>query len=80
MPEPEVMSPEEVQLFLAIKLYEADKLTCREAAELAGRTYREFIDVLSAQGIPWGRLAWDETYAQEFEEIAKETAKCLAPS
>lgn len=80
VPDPDVVPLEEVQLLLAIKLYEEDKITCREAADLAGRMYREFIDILSARGIPWMRLEWDETYELEFEEIAKENAKCRAQS
>lgn len=70
VPPVEEMSPEEVQRFLAIKLFEAGRITLGTAAEMAGCAYREFIDVLSAQGIPWMRAEWDETYEREFAELS----------
>ena len=59
---------------LACRLYSADRLTKHEAARLCGLSRGEFEQQLSARGLPWIRLNWDETYEREFESLRKTMA------
>ncbi|MEN3002676.1 MAG: UPF0175 family protein [Armatimonadota bacterium] len=49
---PPTVSEEEARLLLAIKLYEAGRVSLGKAAELAGYSKRAFIELLSRQKIP----------------------------
>lgn len=40
------------RLLLAIALFQEDDLTVGRAAEIAGLSYRAFVDALAARGIP----------------------------
>ena len=41
----------EARLYLAIKLFEVGRLSCGQAADLAGYTKRPFLELLGKQGI-----------------------------
>ena len=55
------MSALELKLFLAAKLYEADKITAGQGAELVGISKRAFIEVLGQYGV--------STFGYDFEEL-----------
>lgn len=46
------ISEDEIKLLLAIKLYEVGKLSLGQAAQLAGFSKRDFIDVLGQHHVP----------------------------
>jgi predicted HTH domain antitoxin len=46
------LSTDEVRLLLALKLYESDKLSLGQAAEMAGFSKRSFLEVLGRNQIP----------------------------
>ena len=46
------LSPEEVRLLLAIKLYEAEKVSLGQAAKVAGFSKRAFMEILGRHQIP----------------------------
>ena len=48
---PDSISEAEARVCLATKLYELGRLSCGQAAELAGYTKRTFIELLGKQGI-----------------------------
>ncbi|MCS7300177.1 MAG: UPF0175 family protein, partial [Fimbriimonadales bacterium] len=48
---PPTVSEEEARLLLAIKLYEAGRVSLGKAAELAGYSKRAFMELLSRQKI-----------------------------
>jgi predicted HTH domain antitoxin len=48
---PTNLSKEEVQIFLAMKLYEAEKLSLGQAAKLAGYSKRSFMEILGQNKI-----------------------------
>ncbi len=48
---PESISEAEARICLAAKLFEAGRLSCGQAAELAGYSKRTFIELLGRQGI-----------------------------
>jgi predicted HTH domain antitoxin len=45
------ISATDARLFLAIKLYEVGRLSCGQAAELAGYSKRTFLELLGKQGV-----------------------------
>lgn len=49
---PEGLSDDEAKVLLAIKLYEIDKATLGQAAQLAGYSKRAFMEVLGHHKIP----------------------------
>lgn len=52
IPVPESVSENEARLFLAIKLFELGRLSCGQAAELAGYSKRAFVEILGKHGVP----------------------------
>lgn len=58
------MSPLEFKLFLAAKLYEADKITAGQGAELVGISKRAFLEVLGQYGV--------STFGYDFEELQED--------
>jgi predicted HTH domain antitoxin len=49
---PDAISEAEARLLLAVKLFEAGRLSCGQAAEMAGFSKRAFMEVLGQQRIP----------------------------
>lgn len=49
---PSIVSEDEARVLLAIKLYEAGRVSLGKAAELAGYSLHAFIELLSRQKIP----------------------------
>ncbi len=49
---PDSISADEARLLLAVKLFEVHKLSCGQAAELAGFSKTAFMDVLGKHGVP----------------------------
>lgn len=70
------MDEREARIEIACRLFDADKLSKPAACRLTGLSRVEFEGELSKRGLPWIHLDWDETYAKEFEQIAREP---LAP-
>ena len=50
---------EKVTLSLAMGMFLSKQATLAKAAELAQKSIWEFVDVLKAQGIPWGEYTED---------------------
>ncbi|GIW94325.1 MAG: hypothetical protein KatS3mg110_2366 [Pirellulaceae bacterium] len=48
---PDSISEDEAKLYLAIKLYEVGRLSCAQAAELAGYSKRTFMELLGKHGV-----------------------------
>jgi len=48
---PDSISESEARICLAAKFFEAGRLSCGQAAELAGYSKRTFMELLSKQGI-----------------------------
>ncbi len=48
---PDSVSEAEARLLLAVKLFEVGRVSCGQAAELAGYSKRAFIELLGRQGI-----------------------------
>ncbi len=48
---PDSISEAEAKICLAAELFEAGRLSCGQAAELAGDSKRTFMELLSKQGI-----------------------------
>jgi predicted HTH domain antitoxin len=48
---PDSSSESEARICLAAKLFEAGRLSCGQAAELAGYSKRTFMELLSKQGV-----------------------------
>jgi len=61
---------EKVKLQLAIGLFLSKTVTLSKAAELAGESLWEFIDLLKAQGIEWGEYG-EEQARQDDLAISK---------
>ncbi len=57
---------------MACRLFDADRISKPEATKLTGLSRVEFEAELTKRGLPWIHLDWDETYAKEFEQIARE--------
>jgi predicted HTH domain antitoxin len=49
---PSNMTKEETQTLLAIKLYETDRLSLGQAAEMSGYSKRAFIEILGHHKVP----------------------------
>ncbi len=49
---PPSLSKDEVQTFLAVKLYETERVSLGQAAKLAGFSKRAFIEVLGKYKVP----------------------------
>jgi predicted HTH domain antitoxin len=49
---PDSVTAEEARRCLAMKLYELGRLSAGQAAELAGNTKRQFLELLGKHGIP----------------------------
>ena len=56
---------EKVALSLATGMFLSKQATLAKAAELAHKSIWEFIDVLKAQGIPWGEHSEDSFFQDE---------------
>jgi predicted HTH domain antitoxin len=52
IPLPDSVSAEEARLMLAVKLYEMDRLSTGQAAEMAGCSQRSFLETLGRHGVP----------------------------
>lgn len=57
---PPSMTKDETQTLLAIKLYETERLSLGQAAELAGYSKRAFIEVLGHHRVPIFNYSPDE--------------------
>src|SRR5947207_477166 len=51
IPIPLSVTEDEARLYLAIKLFEVGRLSCGEAAELAGYSKRTFMELLGKHGV-----------------------------
>ena len=49
---PPSISEAEAKFYLAVKLFEVGRLSCGQAADLAGYSKRAFMELLGKQGIP----------------------------
>jgi len=49
---PPSIAEDEARLYLAMKLFEVGRLSCGQAAELAGYSKRTFMEVLGKHGVP----------------------------
>jgi len=49
---PSNLSKDEVQTFLAVKLYETERVSLGQAAKLAGFSKRAFIEILGRHQVP----------------------------
>lgn len=57
---PDTVSEAEARLFLAVKLFEAGRVSCGQAAELAGYSKRAFMEFLGRQKVPVFNSAADD--------------------
>ena len=57
---PPNLSKDEVQTFLAIKLYETERISLGQAARLAGFSKRTFIEILGKYKVPVINYSPDE--------------------
>ncbi len=57
---PSGMNPDEASLLLAIKLWEGERLSMGQAAEMAGYSERAFIEILMHRHIPVIRYSAEE--------------------
>ena len=48
---PPSISEDEAKMYLAMKLFEVGRLSCGQAAELAGYSKRTFVELLGKHGI-----------------------------
>ena len=48
---PPSITEDEARLYLAMKLFEVERLSCGQAAELAGYSKRAFMELLGKHGI-----------------------------
>ena len=60
LPLPDSVSEDEARLLLALKLFETERISCGQAAELAGYSKRAFIELLGRKRIPVFNYAADE--------------------
>lgn len=49
---PKGVTEEEARLFLAVKLFQEEKLSLGQACTLAGYSKRAFMEILGRQGVP----------------------------
>src|SRR3954471_5788726 len=66
------MDEREARIEIACRLFDAGKLSKPAACRFTGLSRVEFEGELSKRGLPWIHLDWDETYAREFEQLARE--------
>lgn len=59
-PVPDSVSESEARLLLAVKLFETGRVSCGQAAELAGYSKRAFMEFLGRHQIPVFNGAADE--------------------
>lgn len=52
IPVPDTVTEAEARLLLALKLFETGRVSCGQAAELAGHTKRAFMEYLGRQHVP----------------------------
>ncbi len=57
---PSNLSKDEVEILLAIKLYEAERVSLGQAAKLAGYSKRAFIEILGRHHVPIFNYSPDE--------------------
>ncbi len=57
---PSHLSKDEVQTFLAVKLYETERVSLGQAAKLAGFSKRAFIEILGRHRVPVFNYSPDE--------------------
>lgn len=57
---PSSLSKDEVQTFLAVKLYETERVSLGQAARLAGFSKRAFIEILGKYKVPVINYSPDE--------------------
>jgi predicted HTH domain antitoxin len=57
---PNSISESEAKMLLAVKLFETGKLSIGQAAELAGYSYRAFIEILRVNKVPIASYSPDE--------------------
>ena len=57
---PDSVSESEARLLLAVKLFEAGRISCGQAAELAGYSKRAFTELLGRQRVPVFNYRADE--------------------
>ncbi len=57
---PDSVSESEARLLLSLKLFESDRISCGQAAELAGYSKRAFTELLGRHRIPVFNYAADE--------------------
>ena len=57
---PDTVTEAEARMLLAIKLFESGRVSCGQAAELAGVSKRTFMEMLGGQQIPVFNSAADE--------------------
>lgn len=60
----EVALKDGVQVALALRLFDDDVITLRQAAKMAGMTLADFMDLCSAREIPVVRMSDDELAAE----------------
>ncbi|MDO6354761.1 MULTISPECIES: UPF0175 family protein [unclassified Caloramator] len=68
LPKDKKFLEDEVNLALSILLFIRNKVTLAKAAELAGRSLEEFIEILKEHEIPWGEYT-EEQYEKDLETI-----------
>lgn len=66
------MNEREARIEIACRLFDVNKLSKPAACRFSGLSRVEFEGELSKRGLPSIHLDWDETYAKEFEQIARE--------
>ena len=63
----------EVRVAFASNLFAKKAVSLAKAAELAGETLADFIDILKEQGIPWGE--YTEGHMQQDEQVINKMLK-----
>ena len=66
---------EKVTLSIAIGMFLSKQATLAKAAELARKTIWEFVDVLKAQGVPWGEYS-DDAFLLDELTLSKLSTGC----
>jgi predicted HTH domain antitoxin len=65
IPLPDAVSEEEARRLLALKLFEADRVSFGQAAEVAGLSKRAFVELLGRHHIPLINTAADDEVARD---------------
>ncbi|WP_420455792.1 UPF0175 family protein [Rubrivirga sp.] len=66
---PPTIDEARARLLLAIALFQEEEVSVGKAAEIAGLSYRDFLDALRERGIPAYIYDDDEDWAREMETI-----------